>query len=93
VAVVRGEAAGLFATSTAPATVLPPVRVAVSGNCHLMWRYRGVPDKTEGRRWLRQAVQAVGRDLGRVLDQRFVALGGAIGELAADVVDHGVLLV
>jgi hypothetical protein len=92
VAVVTGTA-GLSATGSAVPAVAWPVGVAVSGNCHLMWRYRGVPDKIEGRRWLHQAVQAVDRELGRLLAERVAALGEAVEALAGDAVDHGVLLV
>ena len=91
VAAVAGAADALSATGLTTPTLLAPICIAVSGNCHLMWHYRGVPDRAEARRWLHQATGACG--VGRhVLDARFAALAEAVEALAADAVDHGVLL-
>jgi hypothetical protein len=92
VAAVAGSADALSATGVADETVVPAVHLAVSGNCHLMWRYRGGPDKAEGRRWLQLAVRALDAELARVVRLRFDALAEAVESLAADAVDHGVLL-
>jgi hypothetical protein len=92
VAVVTGAADALSATGLTPPALLPPVCLAVSGNCHLMWHYRGVPDRVEARRWLGQAADAVRGTVGQVLDARFATLGEAVEALAAEAVDHGVLL-
>ncbi|GIJ52148.1 hypothetical protein Val02_90340 [Virgisporangium aliadipatigenens] len=92
VAAVAGCGHALSCTGIAGSALLPPIGVAVSGNCHLMWRYRGVPDKAEGRRWLRQAVQSLERELDRAVAERFALLREAIEALAADAIDHGVLL-
>jgi hypothetical protein len=92
VATVVGCGDALSCTGIAGSALLPPIGVAVSGNCHLMWRYRGVPDKAEGRRWLRQAVQSLERELDRAVTERFALLTEAVEALAADAIDHGVLL-
>jgi hypothetical protein len=92
VAAVAGAADSLSATGLAAPTLLPPICVAVSGNCHLMWQYRGVPDRAEARRWVHQAAAALRQSVGGVLDARFAALAEAVDALAADAVDHGVLL-
>jgi hypothetical protein len=92
VAAVSGAAEAVSATGVTAQTIVPPVRVAVSGNCHLMWQYRGVPDKADARRWLHQAAQSLDRELGRAVDDRFAALVEAVEALAAEAVDHGVLL-
>jgi hypothetical protein len=92
VAAVAGAADSLSATGLTAPTLLPPICVAVSGNCHLMWQYRGVPDRAEARRWVQQAATALRQSVGGVLDARFAALAEAVEALAADAVDHGVLL-
>jgi hypothetical protein len=92
VAAVAGAADSLSATGLTAPTLLPPIYVAVSGNCHLMWRYRGVPDRADARRWVQQAAAGLRQSVGGVLDARFAALAEAVEALAADAVDHGVLL-
>jgi hypothetical protein len=92
VAVVAGAADSLSATGLTAPTLLPPICLAVSGNCHLMWQYRGVPDRAEARRWLHQAAAAVRGSVATALDARFAALAEAVEALAAEAVDHGVLL-
>jgi hypothetical protein len=92
VAAVAGAADSISATGLTSPTLLPPICLAVSGNCHLTWHYRGVPDRAEARRWLHQAIGAVHRSVDAVLDARFAALAEAVEALAAEAVDHGVLL-
>jgi len=92
VAAVSGAADSLSATGLTAPTLLPPICLAVSGNCHLMWHYRGVPDRAEARRWLNQAAAAVRESVAAVVEARFAALAEAVEALAADAVDHGVLL-
>jgi hypothetical protein len=92
VAAVSGATDALSATGIAPPTLLPPICLAVSGNCHLSWQYRGVPDHVQAGRWLRQAAQAARCSVGEMLDARFAALAEAVEALASDAVDHGVLL-
>ena len=57
-----------------------------------MWHYRGVPDRAEARRWLHQAAAAMRESVATVVEVRFAALAEAVEALAADAVDHGVLL-
>jgi hypothetical protein len=92
VAIMTGAAGALSATGVAPTTILPPVGVAVSGNCHLTWQYRGSPDRATGRRWVHKAATALEFDLARIVEERVAALGSAVEMVASDAVDHGVLL-
>jgi hypothetical protein len=92
VAAVSGAADALSATGLFAPSLLPPVSLAVSGNCHLMWHYRGVPDQTAAREWLYHAADSVRGAVGEALDARFATLAEAVGALAGDAVDHGVLL-
>jgi hypothetical protein len=57
-----------------------------------MWQLRAGDDKAECRRWLQQALQAVDSELQRVLTSRYGQLRDALGAIAAEAVDHGVLL-
>jgi hypothetical protein len=96
VALVRGTAGALSATGAPAVTVLPPIGAAVSGSCHLMWLRRAVPDEVargpRGDEWLARAVAALEAQLVELLAERFAALREAVEALAADAVDHGVLL-
>jgi hypothetical protein len=92
VAVVSGAAAALSASGAPVVTLLPPIGVAVSGSCHLTWQRRLALDEAAGRRWLDRAVRALDAQLEDVLAARFAALAEAVETLAADAVDHGVLL-
>jgi hypothetical protein len=92
VAAVSGATDAASATGAAAHTIVAPVSVAVSGNCHLMWLYRGVPDKADGRRWLHHAVRALECELDKAVAERFAGLAEAVETLAAEAVDHGVLL-
>ena len=92
VAAVSGAADAVSATGLFSPNLLPPVNLAVSGNCHLMWHYRGVPDQLAAREWLHHAAESVHCAVATGLDARFAALAEAVGALAGDAVDHGVLL-
>ncbi|GIJ57950.1 hypothetical protein [Virgisporangium aurantiacum] len=92
VAAVSGAADAVSATGLFSPSLLPPVNLAVSGNCHLMWHYRGVPDQVAAREWLHHAAESVHRAVDTALDARFAELAEAVGALAGDAVDHGVLL-
>lgn len=88
----RGAVAGFAAVGRRPAgaDLLPPISVALSANC-----YGGRPGNTHRGRcrdWLERAVEALEIDLGRELAERFAYLREALAVVAADTVDHGVLL-
>jgi hypothetical protein len=88
VALVSGVTGALSATGAITRTVLPPIGAAVSGSCHLMCTRRGAiePD------WLDRALVAIETQLVDLLAARFAALAEAVEAVAADAVDHGVLL-
>ena len=92
VAAVVGAADALSATGLFAPSLLPPVSLAVSGNCHLSWHYRGVPDQVAARDWLNHAADSVRDAVDTALDARFATLAEVVGALAGDAVDHGVLL-
>ena len=105
VAVVTGRAAldALFAVSLSqrPEQVVAPVGVALTANCHAMWRGRqpgpggpGGPggDKAACRSWLRQAVAAMEKELVCEVERRYTDLHRALSIIAGDAVDHGLLL-
>jgi hypothetical protein len=92
VASVCGAADAVSATGLFSPSLLPPVNLAVSGNCHLMWHYRGVPDQVAAREWLHHAAESVHGAVDAALDARFAELAEAVGALAGDAIDHGVLL-
>jgi hypothetical protein len=75
------------------APVMAPVGIALSTNCYLIWVQRGPDDRKECRRWLQQALHAVEAELQRELARRYGQLRDALSAIAADAVDHGVLLV
>jgi hypothetical protein len=86
----RGAAASLAAVEPRPATdeLLPAIGVGLSAGCYSA-RHR---DGDRCRGWLRQTVRTLETDLGRELAQRFECLREALAVVAADTVDHGVLL-
>ncbi|WP_203931767.1 hypothetical protein [Virgisporangium ochraceum] len=92
VAAVSGAADAVSATGLFSPSLLPQVSLAVSGNCHLSWHYRGVPDPAAAREWLYHAAGSVRDAVGVAIEDRFAALAEAVGALAGDAVDHGVLL-
>jgi hypothetical protein len=77
--------------------VLPGVGIALNASCYQMWQPRaGVAargtEKKDCRRWLQQALRAVEVEMARELAGRFEDLRQALAIIAADAVDHGVLL-
>ena len=103
VAAVTGPAAvdslaavGLFDPA---AQVLPAISVGLTANCFSMWRPKEGPgghaknvEKKNCRRWLQQALRVVEVEMERELVQRYDDLRQALAIIAADAVDHGVLL-
>jgi hypothetical protein len=77
--------------------VLPGVGIALNASCYQLWQPRaGVPprgtEKKDCRRWLQQALRVVEVEMARELAGRFDDLRQALAIIAADAVDHGVLL-
>src|SRR6185437_4918872 len=77
--------------------VLPGVGIALNASCYQMWQPRaGVAargtEKKDCRRWLQQALRVVEVEMARELAGRFDDLRQALAIIAADAVDHGVLL-
>jgi hypothetical protein len=89
---VSGAADAISATGLFSPSLVPPVSLAVSGNCHLSWHYRGVPDPAAARDWLHHAAESVHCAVEAMLEARFASLAEVVGSLAGDAVDHGVLL-
>jgi hypothetical protein len=95
-----GTIASLSATGQPepPGTVLAPIAIALTGPCYSMWARRpttgkpATPDKKECRRWLQQALRVVEAEIDRELSDRFADLHQTLTLIAADAVDHGVLL-
>ncbi|NJC73696.1 hypothetical protein HC031_28835 [Planosporangium thailandense] len=88
----HGAVAGFAAVGSRPAgdELLPPIGAALSANC-----YGGQPGNTDRGRcrdWLDHTVEALEVELGRELAERFAYLREALAVVAADTVDHGVLL-
>jgi len=77
--------------------VLPGVGVALNASCYQLWQPRsGVAprgtEKKDCRRWLQQALRFVEVEMARELAARYENLRQALAIIAADAVDHGVLL-
>jgi hypothetical protein len=79
--------------------VLPPVAIGLTTSCYQMWQLKPVPgeaprepDRKDCRRWLQQALRVVEGEFERELGQRYSDLQQALAIIAADAVDHGVLL-
>jgi hypothetical protein len=91
-----GTAASLSATGQPepPGTILAPIAIALTAPCYSMWARRPAsgPDKKECRRWLQQALRVVEVEIDRELTDRFADLQQTLALIAADAVDHGVLL-
>jgi len=96
VAVLAGPGAvtSLYAYSVRDGAgpVLAPVGVALTDSCHLAWRRRCEKDGTLAREWLHRAVQAVGVELHRHVEQRLDDLHQGVTTVLSEAVDHGVLL-
>lgn len=75
-----------------PGATLPPLGAAVTTGGYSRWRRNGEGDADHCRRWLERAVEAVGIALSAEVEARFAALGEALGAVANDAVEHGVLL-
>jgi len=77
--------------------VLPGVGIALNASCYQLWQPRpgAAPrgtEKKDCRRWLQQALRVVEVEMARELAGRFDDLRQALAIIAADAVDHGVLL-
>lgn len=77
--------------------VLPGLGIALNSSCYQLWQPRpAVPpratEKKDCRRWLQQALRVVEVEMARELAARFDDLRQALAIIAADAVDHGVLL-
>ncbi len=80
--------------------VLPGLGIALNTSCYQLWQPRrpqpGVApraaEKKDCRRWLQQALRVVEVEMARELSARFEDLRQALAIIAADAVDHGVLL-
>jgi hypothetical protein len=88
----HGAVASLAAVEQRPIwdELLPPMGVGLSANCYSA-RHSG-SDRSRCRGWLQQTVHTLEIDLGREMAQRFEYLREALAVVAADTVDHGVLL-
>jgi hypothetical protein len=69
--------------------LLAPIAVALSAGCYSLWRGG---DLKECRGWLQRAIRALELRLESERAERFERLRQAIAVVAADAVDHGVLL-
>jgi hypothetical protein len=88
----RGTVAGLAAVGP-PAVddqLLPPIGAALSAGCYSV--LRGDADGSRCRGWLHKTIEALEYDLRREVAERFTYLREALALVAADTVDHGVLL-
>ncbi len=77
--------------------VLPGIGVALNASCYQLWQPRGdatvkATQKKDCRRWLQQALRVIEVEMARELAGRFEDLRQALAIIAADAVDHGVLL-
>ena len=79
--------------------VLSAVSVGLTTSCYLMWQPKASDgaggkgsQKTECRRWLQRSLRVVEGELEREVAQRYDDLQQALAIIAADAVDHGVLL-
>jgi hypothetical protein len=88
----RAAMASLSAVPAVDGAPPPAVGVGLTAGCFLLWQQRAGADKRDCRRWLRRAVQVLEVELERELNQRFADLREALAAVAADTVDHGVLL-
>jgi hypothetical protein len=95
VAVVSGREALLalpgYATET-DASILPPVGLATSGGCYVLWHSPVDPDVAKARSWLQRVTRAVELELLREVERRFEAVHRSLGALVGETVDHGILL-
>ena len=96
VASVRGGAAVDNCSATGlPATrpgMFAPIGLAVNASCYRLWQQREPADVLRARAWLARVLLAVEAAVQRECDRRFDELVNAVAVVAADAVDHGVLL-
>ncbi|XTZ14691.1 hypothetical protein ACQSSU_24950 [Micromonospora echinospora] len=77
----------------APRTaVLPPVALAVAGDCYLHFWGPGSTDPGGARSWLQHVLRELDRKLQREISHRVEAVRRALGVVLAEAVDHGILL-
>ncbi len=88
----RGAVASLAAIRPRPLdeALLPPVGIGLSAGCYAAWRGGG--DRKQCRSWLQQAIHVLEGGLERECTARFDHLRDALSVVAADTIDHGVLL-
>lgn len=88
----RGAVASLAAVRPRPLddSLLPPIGVGLSAGCYAAWRGGG--ERKQCRSWLQQAIHVLEGSLERECTGRFDHLREALSLIAADTIDHGVLL-
>jgi hypothetical protein len=88
----RGVVASLAAVEPRPVCeqLLPPIGVGLSANCYPARHCDG--DHTRCHGWLEKTIHTLEINLGHEMAQRFEYLREALAVVAADTVDHGVLL-
>jgi hypothetical protein len=88
----RGAVASLAAVRPRPLddSLLPPIGVGLSAGCYAAWRSGG--ERKQCRSWLQQAIHVLEGSLERECTARFDHLREALSLIAADTIDHGVLL-
>jgi hypothetical protein len=98
VATLTGSAAidslSAVALPDSPERVLPAIAVGLTASSYQLWQPKAskLPEKKDCRRWLQQALRAVEVEVGRELARHYGDLQQALAIIAADAVDHGVLL-
>jgi hypothetical protein len=77
-----------------PDRVLPAIAVGLTASSYQAWQPKEskLPEKKDCRRWVQQALRAVEVEVGRELARHYGDLQQALAIIAADAVDHGVLL-
>jgi hypothetical protein len=82
-----------------PDRVLTPIGVGLTAGCYQLWLPKAVAggapkdaEKQDCRRWLQRALRVVEVAVGVELARRYDDLHQALSIIAADAVDHGVLL-
>ncbi|WP_432831267.1 hypothetical protein [Dactylosporangium sp. CA-092794] len=79
--------------------VLAPLGIGLNAGSYAMWQPKHtpgaavkLPDKKDCRRWLQHALREIEVEIGHELGERYADLRQALSIIAADAVDHGVLL-
>ncbi|MCW6007475.1 hypothetical protein K1W54_23435 [Micromonospora sp. CPCC 205371] len=73
--------------------VLPPLGIGLSGACYQHWRSPANADPDRARSWLQQAIRGVELDLLKEVSRRFEMLHRSLGNVIAEAIDHGILLI